>query len=116
MPEAGRIGLLQNDGTILSVPLHKDACVCHAGYLLCEFFNTEDKIRELIHKGAIAILTDCVDTTVYDENIKLLTVSYDLDEYIEKCQQERVDFGYLYDGISWKIVCGLCVGELQRKV
>lgn len=42
MAEAGRVGMEQDDGSIISVPIRINACICLAGFYLSEIFNRID--------------------------------------------------------------------------
>jgi len=42
-------------------------------------------------------------------------ISENLDEFIKLCEEEKVNFGYLFKDNKWKIVSGLCIGELIKR-
>lgn len=56
MSTRSRIGITNQDGTIVSIYCHCDGYPSHVGHLLKEYYNTPERIRDLIALGDIDVL------------------------------------------------------------
>jgi hypothetical protein len=56
MATRGRIGILNDDGTVLSIYCHYDNYLTGSGRTLLEHYNDEAKVRELMKLGDISSL------------------------------------------------------------
>ena len=121
MAESARIGMQLEDGSIESIAIRQDGCVCHAGYYLSYIYNTSEKILDLLSGGDIhrilgnGHIVFHMEMTHPDKKYTLKT-SKTLSEYVALCKSDQVDFGYLFTlDNKWMIVTGLCIGALNKK-
>jgi len=56
MATRGRIGIMNDDGTVLSIYCHWDNYLSHTGKILLNHYQDESKIRELMALGDISSL------------------------------------------------------------
>jgi len=61
MSTNAQIGIMQDNGKILAVYLHWDGYPDHAGKILNEFYNTPEKIYELLQMGEISSIAPSID-------------------------------------------------------
>ena len=56
MSTRSRIGIMNDNGTVTSIYCHYDGYPSHNGEILVQYYNTEEKIRELMNLGDISVL------------------------------------------------------------
>lgn len=98
------------NGTIRSVYCHYDGYPDHTGRILKEFYDTPEKLTELINLGDFRQLKENI------EDIESFTslgepwefnspdMSYTLQEFIKTGKSRGADYLYLFDEGSWKII------------
>ena len=118
MSTRSAIGILNDDGTVTSVYCHWDGYPSHNGAVLKMYYNTEDKVRELISLGSISYLDKLLwseghsfekpnpDTTIAyhrDRGEELCIDTYANEaEYVEKTADDySAAYMYLFKDGKW---------------
>lgn len=116
MSTSSQIAKRNRDGTIASVYCHSDGYPEWNGRMLINYYNSEEKIAELISLGSISLLQPEIGTkhdfyertctTFYHrdrddpwENNKPVVLS-DFDTWLNWCDE---DYAYLWDNGRWRI-------------
>lgn len=81
MSTRSNIGILEKDGKVTYIYCHWDGYVEYVGAVLNEFYNTDEKIRELIALGAISSLGKYINPPegkihTFDNPLDDVTVAY----------------------------------------
>jgi len=77
MATRASFGIQNEDGTVTSSYVHFDGYPSHTGKILCENYNTEPMIRELLSYGDASQVNDTIENCVFyhrDRSEKLSTV------------------------------------------
>lgn len=104
MSTRSNIGILNQDGTVDYIYCHYDGYLDHNGKILNEYYNTEDKVRELISLGDMSALTETIDSSIFykrdrEEILKIYKTSYA--DYTKEYFEEYV---YLFTpGQGWEV-------------
>lgn len=116
MSTRSRIGMIMEDGTVHSVYCHYDGYLAYNGEILNKYYNTPEKVKELISLGDISSLgktTMFRDENDGDEctrdyhrwrdepiNISVNSDVYDYEAHAYECGEE---YAYLFDGKRWMV-------------
>lgn len=118
MATRSRIGLMLEDGTIKHSYIHFDGYPTGVGTNLVLFYNTEDKVKELLSFGDMSYLAPKVNpegehsfnnpedgVTVFygrdrgESNVDSVTTS--MDEYLSVKYSSCIDYQYVFTGGNW---------------
>jgi hypothetical protein len=92
------IGKLNKDNTITAIYCHFDGYPSSVGALLYVFYNTEEKLNELLGLGDLRSLESDLETTeAFEENLGGDT--YSMDEYLN--ENSYADYLYLFKNNEW---------------
>lgn len=113
------IGILNEDGSVQYVYCHFNGSPDSVGATLFKYYNTSEKVRELISNGGISVLGDSLDSTCFYhrdkdgnwENEKPMTAGCSY--YFGKEVDKNVSFGYLFDGEGVEEEAGWSVFGMQ---
>jgi len=125
MSTRSRIGMIMEDGTVHSVYCHCDGYPSYNGRILKEYYNTSEKVKELISLGDISSLGKTTKfREEYDEectrdyhrwrgepiNILVNSDVYDYAYHGYECGEEYI---YLFDGKRWMVQGSPCWQSLD---
>ena len=117
------IGELYKDGSVLFVYCHFDGYPKHHLPILNEYYDTHEKVQELLALGRISVLAPRVapntnESHSFDNPVKDVVIAYHRDrgEELETCTarsrkefeeyvDQNVDFGYLFEESTGKWIC-----------
>lgn len=66
MSTRGRIGILNQDGSVDSIYCHHDSYLSHVGEVLINNYTKEETIRELLKLGDTSALAETIEKTKLD--------------------------------------------------
>jgi hypothetical protein len=104
MATRSNIGILNHNGIVDYIYCHYDGYIDHNGKILNEYYNTEEKVRELISLGDMSALTETIDSSIFykrdrGEILKIYKTSYA--DYTKEYFEEYV---YLFTpGQGWEV-------------
>ncbi len=123
MSTSSTISALQTDGTIKSIYCHSDGNIEHNGYMLANYYNSQQLVDWLIELGDLSSLEENISpdelyhhdfedpqdnvTVAYhrDRGEELnITIYQSLKEY--KRAGEEADYNYFWDGNKWNLFGG----------
>lgn len=67
MSTHAHIGIIESDRTIKAIYCHNDGYLEHIGYILTKYYNTKEKVKELIKLGNISSLHHHVNPVITNE-------------------------------------------------
>lgn len=126
MATRSRIGIEQEDGTILSIYCHWDGYPSHNGRILLEHYTDRDKVSKLMELGAISSLAKNLKPDIgvehdFEKPAKGVVVAYHRDRGEEIiparangsleafAKSDFEEFGYILTKENqWKITFGDC--------
>lgn len=122
MATRGTISIENLDGTINTVYSHWDNYISNNGVLLQKFYNTREKVEELLSHGGISSLGEYVSkepksfdrssdtdyyTTFYSYRGEITEIRHfkDMDDYMENHQYEEYEYIFCKDNV-WSVFDG----------
>lgn len=104
MSTRSRIGILNEDGSVDSIYCHHDGYLSYNGNLLLHYYNTEDKIRELLRLCDISGLEKTIEKTkaeAYNENGENTKVRHSANE--AEFYKIGEEYNYLFKNGKWTV-------------
>lgn len=105
------IKILRKDGTQTSIYCHSDGYIEHNGVILQQYFNTPEKVEELLALGDLSYLgtklAPTTDTHSFETPERDVTIAYHRDRGEEFRQSEGIcEFNYVYVEAHcyWKVI------------
>lgn len=126
MATRGRVGMVQPDGSVISVYLHWDNYPSGSGRILLNHYTDAEKVKELISLGSISSLAPNINPDpkkgkhTFDNPQDDVVVAYgrdrgenpeDIKPRVDKTVDDFVksdveEYGYLFKDGSWFIIKG----------
>lgn len=107
MATRSRIGMRNANDTFTSVYVHWDGSPDTRMPILNEFYNTPEKIEELLSHGGISSLAGSIEETVFyhrDRGEELdIRTSETLQEFYYDAYAMSEEYVYLFDNGSWTV-------------
>ena len=107
MSTRGAIGMQQPDGSVRAIYVHHDAYVAGVGAILGGWYETPEKVENLLALADLSSLgTTLADTVAYhrdrNEAMRMARNYHDIDAYRRNGKSDfGADYLYLYDGGKW---------------
>lgn len=117
MATRSTIGMKLEDGTIKQIYCHWDGYPSYTGSVLKNYYNTPEKVEELLEVGNISSLFPKVkpdegEVHTFDNPIKGVTVAYGRDRgeteqealiYQKSEPRQTEEFNYLFEDNEWYV-------------
>ena len=119
MATRSTIAAKRRDGSYIGTYCHWDGYFQHNGALLLQYYNTQEKVEELLSFGAISSLDarcECPEGHTFDSRVKGYTVFYGRDRGESNQGPEtgatasqainkwgRQEYNYVWDGSKWLV-------------
>jgi hypothetical protein len=119
MATRSRIRMVLPSGEAKSIYCHWDGYPSHHAPILKGFYNTTEKVRELLQLGAISVLAPLVkpnegDTHSFENRARNVVVAYHRDrgEELQLGHDDPEEYDYVWDGEKWNLCDGRSLTKL----
>lgn len=100
MATRSTISILEKNGTVKTIYCNWDGYLSHNGEFLKQYYNTADKVNELISNGSMSSLRENIEKSVFyhrDRNEDLVINEFDsLETYHKYLEKNTEKFNYLF--------------------
>jgi hypothetical protein len=104
MGTRSNIGILNQDGIVDYIYCHYDGYIDHNGKTLNEYYNTEEKVRELISLGDMNALTETIDSSIFYKRDKGEILKIYKTSYVDYTKEYFEEYVYLFTpGQGWEV-------------
>lgn len=105
MATRSSIGIQTQDGKYKAIYCHWDGYIEGVGETLKEFYNTPEKVEQLLALGDISILADNLDDTVayHRDRGEELQMGRIFDTYREMVDNVFCDYIYVFNDGEWYV-------------
>lgn len=101
MATRSTISILEKNGTVKTIYCHWDGYLSNNGEFLKQYYNTTDKVNELISNGSMSSLRENIEKSVFyhrDRNEDLvINKFYRIERFYDYLEKNSEEFNYLFD-------------------